>query len=180
MATLADWVLYHRTKFKSDPDNYDSHCLHLLKEIKFSFVKEDNSKASFDTNLEAYIQCKGCRNTISMPKDHDLHGWWKHWRFQGKRFFEGQSNTVENHPARLLKCFGNGVFTGFPIEMINDVPTKRVVVMVTTQNYYYRPPIVQSNLKNVPVEKNKNCSKPTDAKPVNKVSNKLVQKKKKK
>jgi hypothetical protein len=25
MATLADWVLYQRTKFKSDPDNYDSH-----------------------------------------------------------------------------------------------------------------------------------------------------------
>jgi hypothetical protein len=53
MATLADWVLYQRTKFKSDPDNYDSHHLRLLKRIKFSFGKEDNSKASLDTNLEA-------------------------------------------------------------------------------------------------------------------------------
>jgi hypothetical protein len=52
--------------------------LHLLKGIKFSFVKEDNNKANVDTNLEAYIQFKGCRNTIlSIPKDHDLHGWWK-------------------------------------------------------------------------------------------------------
>jgi hypothetical protein len=75
MATLADWVLYQRTKFKSDPDNYDSHRLNLLKGIKFSFVKQDNNKASFDTNLEAYIQFKGCRNTISIPKDRDLHGW---------------------------------------------------------------------------------------------------------
>jgi nitrate reductase cytochrome c-type subunit len=64
--------------------------------------------------------------------------------------------------------------------MSNDVPTILVAVMVTTQNYYYKPPVVQSNLKNVQVEKNTNCSKPTDAKPVKKVSNKLVQKKKKK
>jgi hypothetical protein len=77
MATLDGWVLYHRTncRFKSDPDNYDSHRLNLLKGIKFSFVKEDNSKASFDTNLEAFIQFKGCRNTISIPRDHDIHGW---------------------------------------------------------------------------------------------------------
>jgi hypothetical protein len=54
--------LYQRTKFKSDPDNYESHRLNLLKGIKFTFVKEDNNKASFDTNLEAYIQFKGCRN----------------------------------------------------------------------------------------------------------------------
>jgi hypothetical protein len=91
-----------------------------------------------------------------------------------------QSNKVENHPARLLKCFGHGVFAVFSIEMTNDVPTKRVAAMVTTQNYYYKPLIVQSILKNVPLEKNKNCSKPTDAKPAKKVSNKLVQKKKKK
>jgi hypothetical protein len=25
MATLADWVLYQKTKIESDPDNYDSH-----------------------------------------------------------------------------------------------------------------------------------------------------------
>jgi hypothetical protein len=35
MATLADWVLYQRTKFKSDHDTFDSHRLHLLKVIKF-------------------------------------------------------------------------------------------------------------------------------------------------
>jgi hypothetical protein len=52
MATLADWVLYQRTKFKSDPDNYDSHRLRLLKGIKFSFGKEENNKAMFYTNLE--------------------------------------------------------------------------------------------------------------------------------
>jgi hypothetical protein len=153
MATLADWVLYQRTKFKSDPDNYDSRCLRLLKGIKFSFVKEDNTNASFDTTLEAYIQLKGCRNTISIPKNLDLHGWWKPWRFQGNRFFEGQSNKVENHPARLLNCFGHSIFAGFPIEMTNDVPTKLLAAMVTTQNYYYKPPIVQSNLKNIQVEK---------------------------
>jgi hypothetical protein len=83
MATLADWVLYQRTQFKSDPDTYDSHHLNLLKGINFSFVKQDNNKASFYTNLEAYINLKGCRKSISIPKDHDLHGWWKHWRFQG-------------------------------------------------------------------------------------------------
>jgi hypothetical protein len=76
MPTLADWVLYQRAKFKSDPDNYDSHRLHLLKGIKFSFVKEDKNKANFVTNLEAYIHFNDCRNTISIPKDHDLHGWW--------------------------------------------------------------------------------------------------------
>jgi hypothetical protein len=135
MATLADWVLYQKNKFKSDPDTFDSDRLHLLKGITFvPFVKEDNIKASFDATLEAYIQFKGCRNTVSIPKDHDLHGWWKHWRFQGKRFFEGQSNKVENHPARLLKCFGHGTFSGIPIEMINDVPTKLVAVTGTAQN----------------------------------------------
>jgi hypothetical protein len=95
MATLADWVLYQRTKFKSDPDTFDSHRIHLLRGIKKSFVKEDNSKASFDTNLEAYIQFKGCRNTISIPKDHNLHGWWKHWRFQGKRFLKGSPTKLK-------------------------------------------------------------------------------------
>jgi hypothetical protein len=88
MAILAEWMLYQRTKFKSNPDNYDSHRLYLLKGIKFSFVKEDNSKASVDTNLESYIKFKGCKNIKSIPKDHDLHGWWKHWRFQGKRFLK--------------------------------------------------------------------------------------------
>jgi hypothetical protein len=29
-ATLADWVLYQRTKFESDPDTHDSHRLNLL------------------------------------------------------------------------------------------------------------------------------------------------------
>jgi hypothetical protein len=50
-ATLPDWVLYQRSKFISDPDNYDSHGLNLLKGIKFSFVKQDNNKTSFDNNL---------------------------------------------------------------------------------------------------------------------------------
>jgi hypothetical protein len=40
-----------------------------------------------------------------------------------QKFFGGQSNKVENHPARLLKCFGHDLFSGFPIEMTNDVPT---------------------------------------------------------
>jgi hypothetical protein len=40
-----------------------------------------------------------------------------------QKIFEGQSNKVENHPARLLKCFGHGLFPGFPIEMTNDVST---------------------------------------------------------
>jgi hypothetical protein len=81
MATLADWVLYKITKFKSGPDTFDSRLLHLLKGIKKSFLKEYNIKASFAANLEAYIKCKGFRNTISVPMDHVLHGWWKHWRF---------------------------------------------------------------------------------------------------
>jgi hypothetical protein len=33
MATLAVWVLYQRTKFKFDPDTFDSHCLHLVKDF---------------------------------------------------------------------------------------------------------------------------------------------------
>jgi hypothetical protein len=60
--------------------------------------------------------------------------------------------------------------------MNNDVPTKLFFVMVTTQNYYYKPPIFQSKLKNVPVEKNTTCRKPTHAMPVKKVSHDLVQK----
>jgi hypothetical protein len=64
IATLADWVLYQIHKFKSDPNTYDYHRLRLLKGIQFSFVKEDKNKASFYTNLEAYIQFKGCRNNI--------------------------------------------------------------------------------------------------------------------
>jgi hypothetical protein len=172
--------MYQRNKFKSDPDKYDSHCLNLPKGLNFPFVKEDNNKASFDTNLEAYIQFKDCRNIISIPKDRDHHGWWKKWRFQGKICFEGLSNKVENHPARILKCFGHGIFSGFPIEMTNVIPTKLLAVMVTTQNYYYKPPIVQSHLKNILVEKNKKCGKPTDAKYVfKKAVNKLVHKKKK-
>jgi hypothetical protein len=74
-------------------------------------------------------------------------------------------------------CFGHDIFAGFPIEMTNYVPTKLLAVMVTTLNLYYKPPIVQSNLKNIMVENIKNCSKPTDAKPVKKASNKLVHKK---
>jgi nitrate reductase cytochrome c-type subunit len=50
--------------------------------------------------------------------------------------------------------------------MTNDVPTKLLAVMVTMQNYCYKPPIVPSNSKNVQVEKNTNCSKPTNANPV--------------
>jgi hypothetical protein len=76
-------------KFKSDPEKDDSRRLNLPKGIKFSCVKEDSNKAISDTNLEAYIQCKGCRNTVSIPKDHDLHGWWKHWTFQGKDCLKG-------------------------------------------------------------------------------------------
>jgi hypothetical protein len=60
--------------------------------------------------------------------------------------------------------------------MTNDVPTKLVAVMTTTQNYFYKPPVHTSKLKNIMVEKN--CSKPTDAKPVKKVPNKIVQRKK--
>jgi hypothetical protein len=62
--------------------------------------------------------------------------------------------------------------------MTNDVPTKLVAVMVTTHNYYYKPSVHKSKLKNILVEKN--CSKPIDAQPVKKVSKKLVQRKKEK
>jgi hypothetical protein len=78
-------------------------------------VKEYNNKACFDTNIEACIPLQGSRNTISIPRDYDIHGWWKHWRFQGKIFFEGMSNKVENHPAIIIKCFGHGIFSEFPI-----------------------------------------------------------------
>jgi hypothetical protein len=57
----------------------------------------NDNKASFDAHLEAYIHFKGCRNTITIPKDHFLHGWWKHWRFQGKQFCEGLINKVEQN-----------------------------------------------------------------------------------
>jgi hypothetical protein len=60
-----------------------------LRESKKSFVKGDNKKASFDINLEPYIQFKGCRNNISIPRDHDLHGWWRHWRFKGGGLLKG-------------------------------------------------------------------------------------------
>jgi hypothetical protein len=64
--------------------------------------------------------------------------------------------------------------------MTTDIPTKLLAVMVTAQNYYYKPPTVQSHLKNILVEKNKTCKKPTDAKPVYKTaSHKLVHKKNK-
>jgi hypothetical protein len=76
------------------------------------FAKEDNNKASFDANLEAYIHLKGCRNTITTPKDYILHGLWKHWRIQGKRFFEGLTNKVDYRPAIILQCFGHDFYSG--------------------------------------------------------------------
>jgi hypothetical protein len=158
--TLVDWVLYQKNKFKLDPDNFDSHPLCLLKGIKFSFVKEDNNKASFYANLEAYIHFKDCRNTITIPEDHILHKWRKHWRFQGKIFFEGLTNKVEHHPARILKCFGRGVYSRFPIEMTNGVPIKLLATVVTSDNYYCQPPADKFLLKNILAENNKNCSQP--------------------
>jgi hypothetical protein len=69
------------------------------------------------------------------------------------KIFEGQPKKVENHPSIILKCFGHGVFAGFTIEITNYVPTKLLADMVTTQNYYYKPQIVQSNLKNVSMKR---------------------------
>jgi hypothetical protein len=95
--------------------------------------------------LEAYIHVKGCRNTITIPKDHILDGWWKHWRFQGNRFFKGLTNKGEHHPARILKCgFGHGAYSGFPIEMTNYVRTNLLATVAA-----------KFSLKNILVGKNK-------------------------
>jgi hypothetical protein len=61
--------------------------------------------------------------------------------------------------------------------MTNDVPTKLVAVIVTTQNYYYKPPVHKSKSKNILVEKK--CNKETDAQLVKKVLNKIVKRKNK-
>jgi hypothetical protein len=61
--------------------------------------------------------------------------------------------------------------------MTNDVPTKLVAVMLTTHNYYYKPPVPKSKSKNILVEKKGN--KPTDAQPIKNTINKIVQRKEK-
>jgi hypothetical protein len=116
MATLADWVLYQRSKFKSDPDTFDSHRLRLLKGITNSFVKEDNIKASFDANLEAYIQFKGCRDTISVTNEHDLRGWWKPCRFQGKRFSKGSPTKLKTTLQDFFCVLGMVLFWDFQLK----------------------------------------------------------------
>jgi hypothetical protein len=47
-----------------------------------------------------------------------------------KYFFKGLTNKVEHHLAIILKCFDNGVFSEFPIEMRNDVPTTKLLAIM--------------------------------------------------
>jgi hypothetical protein len=64
--------------------------------------------------------------------------------------------------------------------MTNDIPTKLLDIMVTSENYCYKPPTVKSPMKNILVEKNKNGSQPKYVKSVSKKSqNKIFHQKKK-
>jgi hypothetical protein len=94
-----------------------------------------------------------------------------------------RQNIFEGSPTKLktilqdFSCVLGMAFLGFPVNTTNDVPTKLVAVMVTTQNYYYKSPVPKYKSKNILVEKK--CNKPTDAQPIKKVLNKIVKRKKK-
>jgi hypothetical protein len=47
---------------------------------------------------------------------------------------------VEHHPVIIIKFFGHGVYSGFRIEMTDDVPIKLLATVVTSENYYCQPP----------------------------------------
>jgi hypothetical protein len=81
----------------------------------------------FENHLVSYNVLRGTRNSIT-PKKADskaLHGWWKYWSQQGKRFLQGGGRKIKDHNLqKIFNLCSAGIFSGISFEMQNGLPSR--------------------------------------------------------